>query len=395
MSHILFAWELGEDLGHLARISVIAQELIARGHKVTVAIKDLSRASLFFNGTAISLMQSPLWLPQPTQRRLTKTIADILSYRGYGSIDGLTSLVQAWSSLVSAVSPDIIVCDYAPTAQIAASRLRIPRVVLSNSFSFPEPGNPGQDICPWAPAPIEAVRRNEQKIIDNINTVAARLRFPAIRYLPDIFSYEGAFITELPIFDSYRNSRHNAAYVGAVPSGHGFETVNWGSLPGKRVLVYLKPGRPKVDATLRLLRESGAIVRGYFAGQLPEDLQSSQNETFKLSNQPVNISASLEDADMAVFHGSIGTLCEIALSGKPAFALPTQIEQAFNSRLIREIGSGDWSGAQQAESELERRFQNFMMSESMRKNAQALAKEYTGFKDFPFSKTICDGVEAL
>jgi len=48
--------------------------------------------------------------------------------------------------------------------------------------------------------------------------------------------------------------------------------------------------------------------------------------------------------------------------GKPTFALPTQIEQTRNARIIRTIGNGDWVDAKDDHSELERRLHNGMMS---------------------------------
>jgi UDP:flavonoid glycosyltransferase YjiC (YdhE family) len=395
MSHILFAWELGEDLGHLARIAVVAKELVARRHKVTVAVKDLSRASLFFSGSDIQLMQSPVWLPRPRKPPLTKTMADILAYRGYGTVDGLTSLVQAWSSLLEVTAPDAVVIDYAPTALLAASRFNIPRVVFSNSFSFPQPGMPGQDICPWIPAPLNVMRQKERQIVDNINTTAARLGFQPVHHFSDVFKHEAAFITELPMFDSHRHYRQDAHYVGTTPSGDNFETADWGAVSGKRIFVYLKPSRPHVDTVLRLLKNSEAVVRGYFPGDLPPDLKPETGGKFQLSNQPLNVEKSLVEADGAVLHGGIGTLCQVVLAGKPAFTLPTQIEQTFNSYRIREVGNGDWIDRKSDNPEIQQRFQNFMTSDTMAQRAKALAEENAEFGDVPFVETVCDGIEGV
>jgi len=41
MARVLIAWELGEDFGHLARCLRLAQGLVARGHGVTLALKDV------------------------------------------------------------------------------------------------------------------------------------------------------------------------------------------------------------------------------------------------------------------------------------------------------------------------------------------------------------------
>lgn len=43
MSKILCVWELGEDLGHLGRFAPVVEELLGRGHEVTLVVKDLSR----------------------------------------------------------------------------------------------------------------------------------------------------------------------------------------------------------------------------------------------------------------------------------------------------------------------------------------------------------------
>ena len=254
---------------------------------------------------------------------------------------------------------------------------------------------PGQDICPWIPAPLDVMRQKEQQIVDNINTTAARLGFQPVHHFSDVFNHEAAFITELPMFDSYRHSRQNAHYVGTAPSGDNFETADWGALPGKRIFVYLKPGRPHVDTVLRLLKSSEAIVRGYFPGDLPPDLKPETNGRFQLSNQPLNVGKSLIGADGAVSHGGIGTLCQVVLAGKPAFTLPTQIEQTFNSYRIREVGNGDWIGRKSDNPEIQQRFQNFMTSDTMAQRARALAEENAEFGDVPFVETVCDGIEGV
>ena len=395
MSRILFVWELGGDLGHLTNISLVAREMAARGHSVAVAIKDLSRSGLFFKGTQIEVMQAPIWLPRPARPQVTKTIADILAYRGYNFVEGLESLVTAWLALIRAVRPDVIVCDYAPTAQFAARREAIPCVVLSNSFSFPEPGYPCPDICPWVDAPIEIVRRNEQRIVNNVNTVAQSLDIPPINTLPDLFSCEQSFVTELPIFDINHDVRSRSTYVGSAPSDHNFSAVDWGNCEGKRIFVYLKAGRPKVDLALKLLKQSNAVVRGYFAGRLPQGLNSANDDRFRLSETPVDVEESLNDADMAVFHASLGTLCQVVVAGKPTFALPAQLEQTRYSRIIKDLGVGDWIGINEDESELEPRLMRFIESDSMNERAQTLSSELSEFKRYPFTRTVCDGIEGF
>jgi len=121
-------------------------------------------------------------------------------------------------------------------------------------------------------------------------------------------------------------------------------------------------------------------VRGYFPGDLPPDLKPETNGRFQLSNQPLNVGKSLIGADVA---------------GKPAFTLPTQIEQTFNSYRIREVGNGDWIDRKSDNPEIQQRFQNFMTSDTMAQRAKALAEENAEFGDVPFVETVCDGIEGV
>ena len=44
MAKILMCWEMGAGLGHLAVLKPIAVELIQRGHRVSLALRNLSLA---------------------------------------------------------------------------------------------------------------------------------------------------------------------------------------------------------------------------------------------------------------------------------------------------------------------------------------------------------------
>ena len=37
-AHVVLAWEMGSELGHLANFSALAQGLLARGHRVTLVL---------------------------------------------------------------------------------------------------------------------------------------------------------------------------------------------------------------------------------------------------------------------------------------------------------------------------------------------------------------------
>ncbi|MEQ5837771.1 glycosyltransferase [Marinobacter sp. NFXS9] len=393
MPHILLIWELGEDLGHLARLSKLAEAFMDRGHKVTLAAKDLSRANVFFRESRARLIQSPVWLPRLKRPRLTKTLADILAYKGYGDVEGLSALVKAWRTLLEDAKPDLVIFDYAPTALLASRNLPIPRVIVSNSYSFPVPGIPVQDICPWIKAPFEAMQRNEQRVVDNVNQVAKRHALPAIHCIADLYEHDAAFHADLPEFDPFAAERTAPVYVGPPSNSMNFQACDWGSGGGKRVFVYLKPGRQHVDAALKTLAKSNAIVRGYYAGTLTPELRALASPSFQLSGSPLDMAASLKGADKVVAHAGVGTVCDALLAGKPLFGLPTQIEQTFNAHQISDLGVGNWAGRDDDESNVATKLSAFLANAESEKRARTFAQLNAHYANINFEDTVVEGCE--
>ncbi len=59
MKTILIAWELGGGLGHLLQLAPVVKGLAQRGHRVVLALKDLSRARAVFP-EGVQLLQAPV-----------------------------------------------------------------------------------------------------------------------------------------------------------------------------------------------------------------------------------------------------------------------------------------------------------------------------------------------
>src|SRR6266850_2723462 len=118
MATFLFAWELGEGLGHLAQIAPLAKELTRRGHKVFAALRDLSRATRVFEPQTASFLQAP----HRTRYSATycieppRTFPHILFNNGFGDVAGLSTMVQAWLYLYQVVQPHVVIFDHSPTA---------------------------------------------------------------------------------------------------------------------------------------------------------------------------------------------------------------------------------------------------------------------------------------
>jgi len=114
---VLFAWELGANLGHVKPMVAIARELIKGGVKAVFAVRDLEHAHALNDDGAFVLIQAPIW-PQAQALGVTTgpSPATPTSWQASGSRtrSKLGAVVGAWDALLDLVEPDVVVVDHSP-----------------------------------------------------------------------------------------------------------------------------------------------------------------------------------------------------------------------------------------------------------------------------------------
>ena len=87
MKTVLFAWELGEGLGHVGRLRCVARELSAQGHRAIFAVREVGSRTLVADD-GYPVLQAPVWLrPVPRERLGTASYADLLATHGFADAD--------------------------------------------------------------------------------------------------------------------------------------------------------------------------------------------------------------------------------------------------------------------------------------------------------------------
>lgn len=76
MSRILFAWELGGGYGHLGPFRPIAEALLAQGHELTLAVRDVERAHAVFGSLADAARAFALKHREPSVDTIIERAAD-------------------------------------------------------------------------------------------------------------------------------------------------------------------------------------------------------------------------------------------------------------------------------------------------------------------------------
>ena len=122
MAHFHLAWELGGDPAHAGRLRVIAQALLARGHAVSLSVRDLGQARRLLGALNVTMLQAPLWLHGAGQH--AASLAEIMLASGYREAQSLDALVRGWRSALQLLKPDVVVAEFAPTALLIFRRPR-------------------------------------------------------------------------------------------------------------------------------------------------------------------------------------------------------------------------------------------------------------------------------
>ena len=55
LANIVFTWELGSGLGHVGPFYPIAQQLIERGHSITLLVRDRKRTERLFHDLPVQI----------------------------------------------------------------------------------------------------------------------------------------------------------------------------------------------------------------------------------------------------------------------------------------------------------------------------------------------------
>jgi len=303
------------------------------------ALRDLSRAKGVFQGLAVGCLQAPVKTGRsPSQVRVPRTLAHILHNNGFGDFDELRAMTEAWQGLYDYVRPDVIVFDHSPTALLAAVGRDAKRVVLGTGFFCPPDVYPLPDLRPWLGDDSQRLRRDEDRVVENVNRLLALDGQTPLERLSHLYhQVDETVLATYRELDHYPD-RRNADYWGAWPNMGGGPPM-WPEAPGKRIYAYLKsfPALPNVLALLADLKCSVVI----YAGEVPEKWQRRfRCPRLRFERQPLDLGRCAAECDLAVLHAGHGTTVSMLLAGKPVLQLPIHLEQAIFGAAVIRLGAG-------------------------------------------------------
>ena len=238
MSHILYAWEIGTDLGHAIGFLPVARELRRRGHVVTFALSDVMRADAMLAREGFRLIQAPFFHPlQASAGDFVDHFGQVLQLNGFFATGPLLGVVKAWRHLWSLEKPGLLIAEFAPTALLASRGYGIPVAGFGNGFTQPPA------IAPLPPfgnqaMPAYSNAAHEAPVIATCNDILAYFEQAPIHSLAELLRTDASLLTTYPELDHYHH-RGPADYFGPTLQLDGGELPPWPAVSGPKVFAYL------------------------------------------------------------------------------------------------------------------------------------------------------------
>lgn len=347
MSRILLAWELGAGAGHVASMRPLAEALLARGHKVTLAAQNLRTAAAVFADIGIPVVAAPVCpatyggLAEPPLN-----FAEILMRYGYLDAPMLAALHRGWRGLIELTAAEVLVADHAPTALLAARGLPLRCAAIGNPFAVPPPVHPTPNMRPWLEVPPQRLLSSDEAVLTTINAVLPA-GVPRLGALHELFGDVVKMFVGLPELDPYgaRDAHH---YLGLHTGVSGSAPARWPEGGGARIFVYLHAGYRHLDACLSALAASGARCLVHVLGAAEELIARHRGPRVEVSAVPVDIVSASAQCDLAVCHSGLGLVNVMLGAGRPMLLLPYQLEQFLLATRVAALGGAQVIHVEQA-----------------------------------------------
>ncbi|HEY0589462.1 MAG TPA: nucleotide disphospho-sugar-binding domain-containing protein [Pseudoduganella sp.] len=336
-ANILFAWELGEHLGHVSKFLPLALALRERGLRPLFAVRDTHSAEVVLGPHGLPWLQAPVAIGQGGAAGPALNYADILLRCGYASPVRLAGLLRAWQQVFELTQPALTVFDHSPTALLASRGRAMRRVLLSPGFFLPPRQTPFPPILPQAVAP-ERLLACDTAALAAIQEAQQRTGMAPLASLPELFDADLRLLDTHPELDHF-GARPDEEYCGGFYLDDAGAPAQWPETGRPRVFAYLRPGQQGVDRLLSQLRMAACEVLIYAPGLTPAQAARYANSNIRFTQQLVQLRSLAGQCDLAILYASHATICACLAAGVPMLLLPQQPEQAMLARRLAELGA--------------------------------------------------------
>lgn len=331
MKKVLFAWELGDGLGHVSRLLPIANILRDNGVECAFVVRNLIVTHSMIVREGYKVFQAPLvtpYAPPEVRDKVIASIGDVLATVGYVEPDKLTALTDGWAAIIDSFDPDLLITDYSPTAGLAAFGER-PVVPIGDWFTLP-PGN-WSEFRTFKDAPN---RVDPERLQETVQEVQRRRGKALPDRVPALMHGARNFVVTIPELDPYKNYREDTETSPLRPL-----PVPASQEPEQDYFAYLSHGYAGTQKALEALAQSNWTGDLYLRDANDEIRNRWRDRGLTIHNTPRPIEQAVASARVVIHHGGIGTLEQVLAIGRAQCIVPRHFEQQKNGEYLGKIGS--------------------------------------------------------
>jgi UDP:flavonoid glycosyltransferase YjiC (YdhE family) len=351
---ILYAWEYGADLGHISVFLPIAKKLRAQGHNLRISIP--------FSANSASLIK----------KILTENEFDFLDAPGSyvkmmgGEIGSHAELMQqlscfrmkddfnfffkSWLDLLEEEMPDLVICDFAPVALLAARQLGIQTVLLDLGFFVPDLAQSLPSFFDYVVFSNQAIndenlkkskQKAENRLLEMVNSTFAEFDFPLLQQFTDFYKSDKTLWLNYAELSPFKHTA-NTQFSGVVASENGGLTPQWklNKFESPKIFAYLKQDNPVNKIIMEALRADNNLDVIIYIPDCNEAIKKVCNsDHLTIESSPLNMSLVLKQADLVISNAGAGLIAQTLLAGKPLLLAPTYFEQILNADRAVKLGA--------------------------------------------------------
>ncbi|MCA9189695.1 MAG: hypothetical protein KDA99_28925 [Planctomycetales bacterium] len=333
-------WELGAGLGHVMLLRPVVEALLDRRHQVFVAMQDISKAFRTFRGLSVGYLQAPFRVGKANNVPRALNHGHLLRNVGFGDLEEMAALTNAWRHLYAYTKPDLIVFDHSPMAMVASRGMDVRRVVVGTGFEIPPDETPWPPFRYWLRHDKGLLQRSDAMLLAEINQLVGGWRGDPFERLGEIYSScDQTVLATVRELDHYPSRTPDASYFGLFPNRPGI-APNWPTAGTRRAFAYLNPSPNLADFLRLVLKEDVSLVL-YPIGcndSFRQDLGVYSN--LMVVDEPVDLQMVATTCDFAILNGGLGGVSSLIAAGLPLFLLPLHTEQIITAKTIERLGVG-------------------------------------------------------
>ena len=347
LPHVLFAWELGANFGHVNKLGQVARALEGRA-KLTVVARDPAAVRALLPDLDVTLLPAPTVPTRPLHKGEQPGICypGALRQDGWDRSEKLLPLLECWDALLAAYPPDVLVAQAAPAALLAARGTKVKTALLGSGYDAPPLCAPMPSYAPDDQKAAALAQDQEAKTLEVVNAcLLARGQEPVANFC-DILRTDCPILVADPATDHFapraRYEPDHPPYLGQILSvDTGTETA-WRNRGVPKVLAYLRPNTQQFAAAIKGLGQLAPDLDLILAvpGIDPSLKSQLEARSAVVIDGPVRLDRLLPECDLGVSYGTNGIGSAFIAFGVPQLGIPTHREQLLFTQAVARSGLG-------------------------------------------------------